>query len=218
MKRGILAALAAAWLLPSGASAQNLPEGFYVEGRGGVNFVEEIDVDDDPSGFVSAGGDIDIDLDTGWLVNGAVGYASQIGWRIEAEGGYRKNELDDIEFSGIGPSVDNNLDGDAEVFTGMANVYFDFDPSLYGAGDWPIIPFAGVGVGAAHVEFDDGTGSDEKDWAFAYQIMGGLSLLVSDNITLSVSYAYLDTNDLDYDGFEFDYTSHSVMGGFRFTF
>ena len=47
MKRGILAALAVAWLLPNGALAQNLHEGFYVEGRGGVNFVQEIDVNDD---------------------------------------------------------------------------------------------------------------------------------------------------------------------------
>ena len=218
MKRGILAALAVAWLLPNGALAQTLHEGFYVEGRGGVNFVQEIDVNDDPAGFVSAGGDIDIDLNTGWLANGAIGYSSQIGWRVEIEGGYRENNLDDIELSGIGPTTNTDLDGDASVLTGMFNAYFDFDPSLYGAGNWPIIPFAGVGVGAARVKFDDGTGSDEKDLAFAYQVMGGMSVPVGDNITLSVMYAYLDTNELDFDGFEFDYSSHSVMGGVRFTF
>lgn len=218
MKRGILAALAVAWLLPSGALAQNLPEGFYVEGRGGVNFVQEIDVHEDPAGFTSAGGDIDIDLDTGWMAAGAVGYASQIGWRIELEGGYRENELDDIELSGIGPSVDTDLDGDTQVISGMANAYFDFDPSLYGLGNWFVVPFAGVGVGVVQVEFDDGTGSDEKDAAFAYQVMGGLSVPVGNHMTLSVSYTYLDSNELDYDGFELDYTSHSVMGGLRFTF
>lgn len=218
MKRGILAALAAAWLLPSGALAQNLAEGFYVEGRGGVNFVQEIDVHEDPAGFVTAGGDIDIDLDTGWLANGAIGYASQTGWRIELEGGYRENELDDIELSGIGPTVNTDLDGDAKVLTGMLNAYFDFDPSLYGLGNWFVVPFAGVGVGAVQVKFSDGTGSDEKDLAFAYQVIGGLSLPVGDNITLSVSYAYLDSSELDYDGFELDYTAHSVMGGLRFTF
>ena len=218
MKRGILATLAAAWLLPSAALAQNLPEGFYVEGRGGANFVPEIDIHDDPSGFVSAGGDMDIDLDDGWLATGAVGYATQIGWRIELEGGYRKNELDEIELSGIGPSTSSNLDGDAEVLTGMLNGYFDFDPSLYGAGDWPIIPFVGAGVGAARVKFDDGTGSDEKDLTFAFQLIGGLSLLLGNHMTVSVSYAYLDTSEMDFDGFEFDYTSHSVMGGVRFTF
>lgn len=218
MMRGILAALAAVWLLPSGALAQNLHEGFYVEGRGGVNFVQEIDVHEDPAGFTSAGGDIDIDLDNGWLANGAIGYASQVGWRVELEGGYRKNELDDIELSGIGPTANTDLDGDASVISGMFNVYFDFDPSLYGVGNWPIIPFVGIGAGVVEVEFDDGTGSDEEDLAFAYQIMAGLSVPVGDNITLSASYAFLDSSELDYDGFELDYTSHSVMGGLRFTF
>lgn len=218
MKRGILVALATAWLLPSGAMAQNLAEGFYVEGRGGVNFVQEIDVHEDPAGFTSAGGDIDIDVDNGFLATGAVGYASQSGWRIELEGGYRKNELDDIELSGIGPTVNTDLDDDVTVLSGMANAYFDFDPSVYGLGNWFVVPFAGVGVGAVHAEFDDGTGSDEKDVAFAYQVMAGLSVPVGDHMTLSVSYTYLDSSELDFDGFELDYTSHSVMGGLRFTF
>ena len=100
----------------------------------------------------------------------------------------------------------------------MLNAYFDIDPSLYGAGNWPIIPFVGVGVGGALVEFDDGTGSDDDELAFAYQFIGGFSFLASDNVILSVSYTYLDTDEMDFDGFEFDYQSHSVLGGIRFVF
>lgn len=220
MKRGILAALVAAWLLPGQALAQNIPQGFYVEGRGGATFAPNIDIDDEPSGFVAAGGDIDIDLKTGWQANGAVGYATSIGWRLELEGGYRQNSLDEVELSIGGRSVSTaDLDGKVKVATGMLNGYFDLDPSLYGAGNWPIIPFIGAGVGAALVEIDDSVGSsDDEDLAFAYQLIAGLSYLVGQNLTVSVSYAYLDTAELDFDDVEFDYRSHSIMGGLRITF
>ena len=75
MVRTALAALAFLLLLPALALAQN--PGIYVEGRGGAAFLTDSDFDN--TGI----GNVDLSFDTGWVIEGAVGYAHDNGLRGE---------------------------------------------------------------------------------------------------------------------------------------
>lgn len=214
MTRKALAAFAFAMFLPSVAAAQNWSEGVYVEVRGGATFLTDSDIED-LGGF----DDIELDTDTGWLVDGAVGYAHDSGLRGEIAIGYRENEFDEIEADFGGTSLSADVDGDISAFTTMGNVYYDFYLDKYGAQGAlaNLAPFVGAGIGLAVFDIDGDLG-DEKETTFAYQVMAGLSYAFTPNIAASVGYAFFSAPDAEFEGTDFDYDSHNVLAGLRYTF
>lgn len=214
MTRKALAALAFAMFLPNLAAAQNWSEGVYVEVRGGASFLTDSDLDD-LGGFT----DIELETDTGWLVDGAVGYAHDSGLRGEIALGYRENEFDELSADFGGSSFSGNVDGDIAAFTAMANGYYDFYLGKYGAEGAAanLAPFLGAGIGVALFDIDGDLG-DEKETAFAYQLTAGLAYAFTPNIGASLSYAFFSAPNAKFEGTEFDYDSHNVMAGIRYTF
>lgn len=217
MKRGVFVVLAiAALLIPGMATAQNLPQGLYIEGRAGVSFPTNLDVVDDPAGLIAAGGSTHFEPDSApdYVLAGAVGYASRSGWRVELEGSYREHDYENLFIEGGGLSSKFEVDFEGKIWTGMLNAYFDFDPSLYGAEGFPFVPFVGAGIGGMRFEFDPG----DQDVAFAFQFIGGVSFHLTPFTAISVSYNFLSSHDIKDDGFTYKYESHNAMAGFRFTF
>ncbi len=214
MTRNALAALAFAVFLPSAAAAQNWSQGVYVEVRGGATFLTDSDIEN-----LAGISDIELDTDTGWLLGGAVGYALSSGLRGEIELGYRENKFDELKGDPGGGSVTVDVDGDITAFTTMANGYYDFYLGNFGATGAAanLAPFVGAGVGVAVFDTDGDLGN-EKETAFAYQVIGGLAYAFSPNLGASLSYSFLSAPSAEFNGTDFDYDSHNVMVGFRFTF
>ena len=220
---------------PQSAEAQSAP-GIYVGVMGGGNYVEPRDVEWDVpgggGGFIGGLlGAIDqgVNYEWGWAAGGTIGYRVGDGLRAEIEGVYRANEHDEWSIFGF----DVPLDGDITAISGMVNVLYDID---FGSS---VVPYVGVGVGAAYVEtdvdvapgfFGPGAVNFKDDaWALAYQGIVGVNLRLDENIDLFADYRYFSTYDLELTdnvvggpgvvtNVDDEYTSHTVMAGLRFTF
>ena len=92
----------------------------------------------------------------------------------------------------------SSLDGVLNTYTGMYNVYLDFDR----APNRILTPYAGVGLGLAFFDADlswDGKGKTvSNETAFAYQAIGGFSARVAPGADFFVEYRFLMTANTDF--------------------
>ena len=176
--------------------------------------------------LAAGGGHVDEDsfggaeFDYGYVGSAAIGYnwffpESVADLRLELEGSYRFNDLDQI--SGL------SADGDTEAYSAMINGYFDIRNT------WVIVPYVGAGFGATNVRFDsDGAGGafatfDDNDTVFAYQVMAGFNYFIGDNMAVGLEYRFLETEDFELTNsvggtFEDDYNHHSALVTFTLGF
>jgi opacity protein-like surface antigen len=203
----LLATATLAASLAGGAPA--LAEGLYVGGFGGVNSLEDAELD---LGIV----DFDIENDTGWTAGAAVGYGFDFGLRTEAELAYRMNDHDEGSTLGTG----FGLDGDTSALSIMGNVWYDLPLA------WPVRPYVGGGAGMARIGVNDmeafaGEIADDSDWVFAYQLGAGLGYQLSPRVGLTAEYRYFATDDPEIEALgvnaDYEYTSHSVLIGVRYS-
>ncbi len=205
-------AAVAAVLLPTSVSADSYEDtmkGLYFDLRAGGSFLS----DADNEGFATGGITIESEFNTGFVVEGAVGWEHESGFRGELALGYQQSDVDTL--STLGLSVPG--DGDVSAFTFMVNGYYAYNLDKFR-------PYVGVGVGGANVSADISTlGSplvDDDDTVFAYQGIIGLEYQLSDSVSFGARYAYFATQDPTFNdtaGFEFDseVQSHSVMATIR---
>ena len=217
------AVLAAAIAVP--ASAQTTP-GPYIGLSGGVALPGDsnnsgettatIPATDD-FGEIPAGTDVawETDFDTGFAINGQVGYAFENGVRVELEGSYTKYDVDSHEELTVGGANIDAVDvavltrgeadddnptvgavladgqGDVSNFGIFANAFYDIET---GSG---FKPYVGAGVGYQWVDVDYQPSGvpvgDDDDGTFAYQLMAGASFAVTDTVDLFGQYTYRDT-------------------------
>lgn len=233
MQRRLFVLLLGILVLASGAAgaqtAEDQLKGLYFELRGGGVLLD--DADNSGRGLTS---DIVItsEFGTGFVVDGAVGYAHRSGFRGELALGYRNNDLDSLvitddggvgAFLGVGSLnglSTGSVDGDVQMISVMANGYYDFD---LGNG---LRPFVGAGIGAGFVDVEASALGlrlvDDSDAVLAYQGLAGVSYGVTRDVSVSLLYSYFATGDpslTDTAGASFDseYSSHSLMLGIRFT-
>lgn len=154
--------------------------GPYISGAVGIGF---------PSAEVDGH---DIDLDSGLVLNGALGYNFGSA-RLEAAVGYQSHDLSDF-------------DEEASLLTVMANAYYDFDT------DSSVRPYIMGGVGMANA---DTSWDDDDETVFAWQVGAGLGFEIADNTTLDLGYRYLKPSELED---SIDIESHNVMLGLRYQF
>lgn len=157
------------------------------------------------------------EFDTGYAINGQVGYAFDNGFRIEAEGSYTRYDVDthtgltvgganidgvDVavltrgEPSAANPTVGEVIaDGQGRVsnFGLFGNVFYDINT---GSGFKPYVG-AGVGYQWADVQYrPSGVDvADANDGGFAYQLMAGASVELSESAELFGQYTYRDRTD-----------------------
>ena len=197
-------------------ASQAQERGVYGELRGGAVFVTDADA-------TNLGGlNGTMSNDTGFLLEGAVGYSYGNGVRAEFALGYRQNDLDEFEVPPVAPV---SADGDFSAFTVMGNVYYDFDLDGTGGIGSGVTPFVGAGIGAAFVETEVRafggvplSAEDQDDTAFAWQIIAGLAYEISPDVTATVSYSYFATPDIDFDGVGYEYASHNILAGISMDF
>jgi opacity protein-like surface antigen len=176
----------------------------YVAGGGGYNFVSDSDMNAD----LTDGDVASVSFDSGYAFRGAVGARIGQNFRLEIEGFYSENDMDDVNLMNI-VSVDASKE--ASTTGVLLNGYFDLN--LGG----PFVPYASAGLGYANAEF----GKLEDD-VFAYTFGAGIAYEFNKNVALDFGYRYLATEDIDDKsglvGFSVGYESQQLLLGVRYTF
>ena len=198
---------------------------WYVSGNVGATQITDSDLSESGTGISAEG---ELDFDTGYGVNGALGY----GWndfRFEGEISYRQADIDSLTVDSV--TVGNiavtslgtfPVDGDVSSLGFMANGWYDFDTGT----DW--VPFVGGGVGTAQINADIGSVAsipvnfDESDWVFAYQAGAGIGYNLSATATVQLGYRFFGTSDPEFESAgvtdEAEFHSHNIEVGVRFRF
>ena len=167
----------------------------------------------------------DTKVDSGTTFSLAVGYQIDQ-FRLEAEYASTQNDVeshDSVSAAGIdltgedagvlvsgapgnlGVSVgDLVAAGEGEFDTSFlfANVYYDFDLGT------ALTPYIGAGIGNASVDVDYSPSNvtiiQDDDSVFAYQLMGGVNYMVSEQLTMFGGLRWRQTDDIQVDADLFD--------------
>lgn len=199
MKKYLL--LAAAGLAVASPAAARDGSG-YIGLEGGILFPNNTDVDvnvtADGETIADENNAFEIDYNTGYDIDLVGGYDFGM-FRLEGELGYKRAKADNFELrpdlltainnasGGTFTNEDFDLGGRASVLSGMLNGLVDF------GGEGGVGFYAGAGIGRAHVkEFG------ESDGAWAWQLIAGASMPISDNIDVGLKYRYFRTGKLDF--------------------
>ena len=185
--------------------------GLYLGLEGGGSWMPDRD-------FTAPGfNDTAIASEIGWVWLGSLGWRWDNGLRTEIEGGYRRNNVNNVlNCGGCGNG------GHTTAWTAMVNALYDIKtPSR-------IHPYLGVGVGGANVKVADvgpvgPTNFDDSQWTFAYQGIAGVAATLAETFEAFVEYRYLGTLGLDLKtptaggNIESDdrYQNHALMIGAR---
>jgi opacity protein-like surface antigen len=137
------------------------------------------------------------DVNFGWGGQAEIGYAWRFA-RIEAEIGRTANHSD--SYTAVSPiTITLPQSGKNTITRYMANAYVE-----PGRGRWPVSPFLGAGIGAASAHATTFAAParaptappsqllDIKDTRFAYQLMGGVSVPMTNRLALTAQYRWLD--------------------------
>ncbi len=222
--------------LPLAVQAQPVT-GVYFGAGAGVNFLQGTDVDlqGGAADFLRANGvrpSGKADFDTGFAGVLSIGYGYGNGFRIEAEGNFRTNDVDKL--SGYGGVGSLRSSGTVRSYGLMANTFYDVPVN------WPVVPYVGVGAGYVWTEYDDVRATaanganvrvDGDDGQFAYQAILGLSLPISavPGLAITAEYRFLGTLQPEIDTHirsgnttlargktEVDNYNHSILLGLRY--
>ncbi|RNJ63134.1 MAG: OmpA family protein [Porphyrobacter sp. IPPAS B-1204] len=227
MKKTAFLMAGAAMIVAAPASAR---EGqAYIGINGGVIIDDQVDVD------IRNGNDTFNNAafaDTNLGIDGDVVIGYDFGaFRLEAEGGYKRAGYDGLTVisSGIlpgdltvpsGTRVQNERD--LEIWSGMVNALVEF------GNDDGFQVFGGGGVGFANMRLPvvvDGVGTviDDNTTDFAWQLLAGARVALSDNVDLGVKYRYFVANNFDLQAtngadLRADFDSHSVLASLTYNF
>ncbi len=148
------------------------------------------------------------------------GYGLNSGFRLELEGAFRRNQVNQVQYGLQGEGSSSNT-------TISVNGFYDIPV------DFVIKPYVGFGVGAAEYSpyhltaisnpapgIFTGIARQSGDaWNFAYQAIGGVSYNIDANLALSLEYRFFDLPDQHHPaGTVNDYQSNSAMVGIRYSF
>ncbi len=196
--------------------------------------------------FSAFGGFVDIDnyertLDNGPNTNldgaklhddfawgAAVGRQVHPHGRAEFEFTFRENDVSswfEQEFDNTGAMTSNNVlaaTGTLTSYSGMFNFLFDlYDRQIGRPG-----MYLGGGIGAIYVDADFATAAnayESVDTSFAYQLIGGFNLPMSDRVDLFTEFRYLGADYLTVDNLttsqsmgDFTIDTHNIFFGARF--
>lgn len=155
---------------------------------------------------------------TGWVLDK--------NFRLELEAGYHSADLDSVHITKnltVPGTVGETYSASDDVQDGffMANLYYDLHLPNIG-----ILPWIGGGIGGAYIDYEIAEANStlqakDNAWVFAYQLMAGVTVPVSDGVSMSAGYRYFQTQQFEYvdyydTAFETDLTQHSVDLGIQF--
>ncbi|MDC0189782.1 outer membrane beta-barrel protein [Rhodospirillales bacterium] len=193
-------------------------QNIYFKGGAGINSLPEVVTTG------SSGNDNTMEFDPGFALSGGIGVDLENDFRLEGEVIWASfNTLDQLVGTANGTQFNStSTEGSISSLAFMANAAYDF------SNQGSYIPFVYGGVGMAGVFMNDlkveGTLiADSKDWVFAMQTGGGISVPIDPGTTLEASYRYFQTRDPEFGDeraqpFTSTLSSHSMMIGARLKF
>jgi OmpA-OmpF porin, OOP family len=230
--RKMMLAAATMLALPFAASAQPV-NGLYVAAGAGANFKQ----DQGFSGFLcgnGCGNSTQLSYDTGYAVLGSVGWGFGNGLRLEVEGNFRNNGLNNVSGGGLNA----HASGDNNTYGVMANALFDMNVGL----NW-MFPYIGGGVGYGWSQYNNARASvsngplasgqaDGTVGGFAYQGIAGAAFPIAavPGLSITAEYRFLGVLGGNLNGISCgidcvrtrfkteDQANHSLMLGVRYAF
>jgi len=193
-------------------------QNIYFKSAAGVNILPEVVTTG------SSGNDNTMEFDPGFALSGGIGVDLQNDFRIETEVIWATlSTLDQLVGSANGTNFSStSTEGSISSLAFMANAAYDF------SNQGSYIPFVYGGVGMTGVFMNDlkvdGTLiANSKDWVFAMQTGGGVSIPIDPGTTLEASYRYFQARDPEFGDeraqpFTTTLSSHSIMIGARLKF
>lgn len=182
----------------SSMSVRGQDSGPYVKAEAGPSFTEDVTL----KNFLGLGGGGKIEFDPGmrFAVGGGYSFTDWVG--IGGETGFSFNYIDNI--SGNFRGEDDSSFGQVPL---LANIVFKF-PNRTG-----VVPFVGAGAGVSFAYFDaddlvfddPGVSGDEaivdgseSDAVFAWQLFGGVKYAINNQMSIGLSYKYLQAESPDW--------------------
>lgn len=157
----------------------------YVDAFGGLNIVNSFDEDD-----------IRVDLNSGYVVGGALGYRFSRFFRFEGEVAYRKNTFHQMIIQDLNFPASGNI----QKVTLMANGILELPLQRT-----VLIPYCGIGLGERWdretftlkpVDTTEGTlvfdTLSGRSHGFVYQVIVGITFYPGQKFQLAAEYRYLD--------------------------
>ena len=196
--------------MPQPAYAPAEFSGWYLRGDVGVGIAGSADHQSSFTGapFIPGFAEITSSLGDSAFVGFGIGYKFNNWFRMDATGEYRmSSEYYALNtYTGTAPGCIECYDAyKAKAYGGvfLLNGYVDL-------GTWAgITPYVGVGIGASYNVVKDitdhnvttgtgfGYGRGDSKWDFAWALMAGVSYAVTPNVSLEMSYRYLDRGKAD---------------------
>jgi opacity protein-like surface antigen len=229
--------VAAAVLAATGSPALAAANGPYIGVEGGVTIPHSTDLDvilnntsTTPTTTTSYSDGYNVKYKTGWNVDAIAGYKLGL-LRLEAEGGYQRAKVKDLNVSGTLLNDVSTASGttatasDLGVGSKMGVKYLTANALLDSDIGGGFGAYAGGGVGRAWASF-----SGDKDNAMAYTGIAGVRYAISPNIDAGVKYQYLHTGKLAFnDAFAVNgvnytstargnYDSHNILASLVYNF
>ncbi len=155
-----------------------IPEGesfWYASLHGGAKFGEDWH-DEDAN---------DLHADLGWRVGSALGYSLTSIFSLEGELSYMQQDTE-FEIQLLPGCCDNP---DLSIVTGMFNLVAGVNMNHI------VRPYAGAGIGLAHVFFDSEL--DEGDTVFAVQGLAGADVMVTERFAIGARYRVVHLSDVE---------------------
>ncbi len=214
MRKLALAAALATTALASPAFARD--DAWYIGAHGGGMIVEDIDT----VVAGNAGSGSNWDLNTGYDVDGVIGYDFGM-FRLEAEVGFRRAWTDVNAYV----NGQNSTKGNGRSLNFMLNGMLDFGP------DDGLQGFVGGGAGVGRTYLYNNL-TDESDSGFAWQAIAGVRFPLTDRIDAELKYRFYNHDDIDLvtnrqpnaafapvgSASTADWRSHSLLVGLTYNF
>jgi len=172
------------------AAESDAPRRVYVELFGGTSLLGDQRLDFTPTVGARANGKVE--LGSGWLGGGAVGYQVADSIRVEAEMAYRRNKAKRATATGL----TTTSGGDYASLILMGNALLDV--GRFKTGFAVFRPYIGAGVGFVEeidIDLKGGAASEfDQGGLFAYQIRAGLRWQYESGAIAGLGVRYLKTD------------------------
>lgn len=208
-------------------TSQKNRTGFYLTGKIGPNML----LDSDQEGTNVR---LESDYDASVQINAGIGYRISDHYRVELEGIFKNNDIEQVTIRRSGPFALPNrttqaADGYLDTYSALFNMYWDFDEISASPTRSSIFftPYVMIGGGFGKVDAKVSTlGTNiiqDDDFVYAYQAGLGVNIFTTHRTTIDLGYRYFATEEpklTDRLGGKLNakYFSHSALMGFNYTF
>lgn len=196
MKRMLTILVAAVFMMNSSAGFASDSD-WYIKGGAGFFIPEDADTE-----FEYQGKDYDIAelvFDKGFSLNTAAGITLGNGFGLELEFAYHNADLDKFKGKSFQygdaaiATYDVDLTGDTAIKTLMINGLYNLKNNS------SFTPYAGVGIGLGWIDIE-ANDEEHSDTNFAFQVLAGVEIALTDRIALGTGYRYLNAGEVSDDG------------------